>query len=141
MAAWTAARVSPPSRAASAPEYFWPCGTYITLVPGAGLEPARTLPGPRDFKSTNYCHHQQLSSTKTLYQREIFCWYSVFPALSCSWFGYNRGYSLAVARAYFNPRNFDRSRHVNENGHRSTPGLLIPRTVTTSRNTKAFSAV
>jgi hypothetical protein len=22
-----------------------------TLVPGAGLEPARTLPGPRDFKS------------------------------------------------------------------------------------------
>ena len=27
-------------------------GTQINnLVPGAGLEPARTLPGPRDFKS------------------------------------------------------------------------------------------
>ena len=23
----------------------------LILVPGAGLEPARTLPGPRDFKS------------------------------------------------------------------------------------------
>src|SRR5262249_27261447 len=33
----------------------------LILVPGAGLEPARTLPGPRDFKSTNYCNHQQLT--------------------------------------------------------------------------------
>lgn len=24
---------------------------HVILVPGAGLEPARTLPGPRDFKS------------------------------------------------------------------------------------------
>src|SRR5215475_12418806 len=43
----------------------------VALVPGAGLEPARTLPGPRDFKSTNYCNHQQLPSTKTLYQRRF----------------------------------------------------------------------
>src|SRR5262245_36000076 len=40
----------------------------LILVPGAGLKPARTLPGPRDFKSTNYCHHQQRTSTKTLYR-------------------------------------------------------------------------
>ena len=26
-------------------------GAKAILVPGAGLEPARTLPGPRDFKS------------------------------------------------------------------------------------------
>jgi len=25
---------------------------WLILVPGAGIEPARTLPGPRDFKST-----------------------------------------------------------------------------------------
>ena len=40
-------------------------------MPGAGLEPARTLPGPRDFKSINYCYQQQLTSTKTLYQRRF----------------------------------------------------------------------
>ena len=40
-------------------------------MPGAGLEPARTLPRPRDFKSTKYCRHQQLPSTKTLYQRRF----------------------------------------------------------------------
>src|SRR5262249_46895914 len=43
----------------------------LILVPGAGLEPARTLPGPRDFKSIKYCHHQQLTSTKTLYDGEF----------------------------------------------------------------------
>ena len=26
-------------------------GIVMIVVPGAGLEPARTLPGPRDFKS------------------------------------------------------------------------------------------
>ena len=40
----------------------------VILVPGAGLEPARTLPGPRDFKSTEYCHHEQLTNSKALYQ-------------------------------------------------------------------------
>ena len=43
----------------------------MNLVPGAGLEPARTLPGPRDFKSTEYCHHEQLTSSKALYQRRV----------------------------------------------------------------------
>jgi len=43
----------------------------VILVPGAGLEPARTLPGPRDFKSTEYCHHQQLTNSKTLYQLKV----------------------------------------------------------------------
>ena len=28
------------------------------LVPGAGLEPARTLPDPRDFKSVSYLPYQ-----------------------------------------------------------------------------------
>jgi len=40
-------------------------------VPGAGLEPARTLPGPRDFKSANYFPHQSLTCRKALYQWEL----------------------------------------------------------------------
>jgi hypothetical protein len=43
----------------------------VILVPGAGLEPARTLPGPRDFKSTEYCHHEQLTNSKALYWWEF----------------------------------------------------------------------
>ena len=37
----------------------------LILVPGAGLEPARTLPGPRDFKSrvsTNSTIRAQIKS-------------------------------------------------------------------------------
>ena len=41
----------------------------VILVPGAGLEPARTLPGPWDFKSTNYSRYQQLICRKVQYQR------------------------------------------------------------------------
>ena len=41
----------------------------VILVPGAGLEPARTLPGPRDFKSANYSRYQQLTCRKVQYQR------------------------------------------------------------------------
>jgi hypothetical protein len=33
----------------------------LNLVPGAGLEPARTLPGPRDFKSRIYYLQQTLT--------------------------------------------------------------------------------
>jgi hypothetical protein len=40
----------------------------VILVPGAGLEPARTLPGPRDFKSANYYPYQQPTCRKVLYQ-------------------------------------------------------------------------
>jgi hypothetical protein len=60
-----------------------------TLVPGAGLEPARTLPGPRDFKSrvsTNstiraqpteielifYHNYQPLENAKASQRREAF---------------------------------------------------------------------
>jgi hypothetical protein len=43
----------------------------VILMPGAGLEPARTLPGPRDFKSTEYCHHEQPTCGKVLYQRRV----------------------------------------------------------------------
>ena len=34
------------------------------LVPGAGLEPARTLPGPRDFKSHPYPMQQHPPAPK-----------------------------------------------------------------------------
>ena len=43
----------------------------LILVPGAGLEPARTLPGPWDFKSANYLPYHSLTDTKTLYQWEF----------------------------------------------------------------------
>src|SRR5262245_49170041 len=42
-------------------------GCLVTLVPGAGLEPARTLPGPRDFKlhSTLAQQHQAKSQLRS----------------------------------------------------------------------------
>jgi hypothetical protein len=42
---------------------------FNALVPGAGLEPARTLPGPRDFKSVTYRLQRELTHVKALYQR------------------------------------------------------------------------
>src|SRR4029077_14408940 len=41
------------------------------VVPGAGLEPARTLPDPRDFKSSKYYPYQEPRCRKVLYQRKL----------------------------------------------------------------------
>ena len=49
----------------------------LNLVPGAGLEPARTLPGPRDFKSrvsTNFTIRAQckINHLQTLLDSSLF---------------------------------------------------------------------
>jgi heme O synthase-like polyprenyltransferase len=62
-------------------------------VPGAGLEPARTLPGPRDFKSAPSHLQQTLAGTKALYQRTFARWYSASLYLAASWFSYSVSYS------------------------------------------------
>ena len=55
-------------------------GFLVTLVRGAELEPARTLPGPRDFKSINYWRYQQSTCRKVLYQRGLPAGASVLSA-------------------------------------------------------------
>src|SRR5262245_25331325 len=75
----------------------------LILVPGAGLEPARTLPGPRDFKSTSYCHHQQLWSTKSKYQHDFWRWYFSLVLLGCSEFSYSDSYSKTTRAGVFEP--------------------------------------
>jgi hypothetical protein len=69
------------------------------MVPGAGLEPARTLPGPRDFKSVTYYLQQTLPGRKALYQRDFTRSYSVFLLLTAQWFSYSVSYSTATACA------------------------------------------
>src|SRR5262245_38479912 len=43
----------------------------ILLVPGAGLEPARTLPGPRDFKSILTLAQQRLRESNPRQFRDL----------------------------------------------------------------------
>ena len=66
---------------------------WLVLVPGAGIEPARTLPGPRDFKSGVKHPHLTLTDKKALYSLGSPPWYSAFLLLAVCWFGYNIGYS------------------------------------------------
>jgi hypothetical protein len=42
---------------------------WLILVPGAGIEPARTLPGPRDFKLLPLFSYQSLSNSNTQNQK------------------------------------------------------------------------
>src|SRR5215475_5672325 len=43
----------------------------VALVPGAGLEPARTLPGPRDFKSHSVLTQQHQRKLKVRFSRGL----------------------------------------------------------------------
>ena len=43
----------------------------VVLVPGAGLEPARTLPGPRDFKSYHTLAEQYQAQSHALLSRGL----------------------------------------------------------------------
>ena len=53
----------------------------LNLVPGVGLEPARTRQGPRDFKSRNYKYYDTVTDNKALYQRAYPSWYGAFVFL------------------------------------------------------------
>jgi hypothetical protein len=68
----------------------------LNLVPGAGLEPARTLPGPRDFKSTFYDLQQTLAGRKALYQRGLLTSYRVFLPVGASSLSYTVSYREKV---------------------------------------------
>jgi hypothetical protein len=46
-------------------------GKINNLVPGAGLEPARTLPGPRDFKSHFTLTQQHQAKPKTRFFKSL----------------------------------------------------------------------
>lgn len=58
-------------------------------MPGDGLEPARILPDPRDFKSATISSCQQLISNEALYQREFSIGYPAFLLLSLQCFRYS----------------------------------------------------
>src|SRR5439155_2905989 len=79
----------------------------LILVPGAGLEPARTLPGPRDFKSTNYYHQPTVTDRKALYQRGFPRWYGASLLLPASWFSYSVSYSTTTGMTLTIPRALD----------------------------------
>jgi hypothetical protein len=84
---------------------------FHCLVPGAGLEPARTLPGPRDFKSRFYYLQQTLAGRKALYQRGLLTSCGVFLPVAASWLSYTVSYregDLGVAwrgERFFNIRD------------------------------------
>jgi len=63
------------------------------LVPGAGLEPARTLPSPQDFKSRNYKYYPTVTDNKALYRRAFPYRYGAFVFLTAEQFGYSVSYS------------------------------------------------
>jgi hypothetical protein len=89
----------------------------LNLVPGAGLEPARTLPGPRDFKSTIYYLQQTLAGRKALYQRALLRSYGVFLPIAAAWLSYSVSYrdpvKFWIARVYRSGQQF-RSQQSNE---------------------------
>jgi len=70
------------------------------VVPGAGLEPARTLPDPRDFKSTTYYHQQTVAGRKALYQRGFPRWHAAYLLLTASWFSYSVSYSTPTVEKH-----------------------------------------
>ena len=121
----------------------------LNLVPGAGLEPARTLPGPRDFKSANYSRYQQLTCRKVQYQRG-------FPTGAVSFCSFQHSslvtaiVTVKVTAEGAKPTRFNRhgrlSAAMNDSskirtGERVASGLLIPCGFTSNKDSKAFCAV
>jgi len=44
---------------------------WCSLLPGAGLEPARTLPGPRNFKSLSALAQQNQVKSKLRFYKDL----------------------------------------------------------------------
>jgi hypothetical protein len=104
------------------------------LLPGAGLEPARTLPGPRDFKSVTYYLQQTLPGRKALYQRSFPRRYGAFLPILAAWFGYTVSYSLVTVAtcAQTAPISFFPSKHIRfdnlaVSGNRNLPNTIAAR--------------
>ena len=121
----------------------------VILVPGAGLEPARTLPGPWDFKSTNYSRYQQLICRKVQYQRG-------FPTGAVPFCSFQHSslvtaiVTVKVTAEGAKPTRFNRhgrlSAATNDSSkirtsERVASGLLIPCAFVSSDNGKAFHAM
>jgi hypothetical protein len=65
----------------------------LYLVPGAGLEPARTLPGPRDFKSVYTLAGQHQPQSKTIHFGILHTTCVLLPTLASYWFKHSNRHS------------------------------------------------
>jgi hypothetical protein len=63
------------------------------VLPGAGLEPARTLPNPRGFKYVACYRQQTLTGRKALYGREFNLPYGALVFLGVAWSNYTVTYN------------------------------------------------